>query len=49
MVLSDIHLSTINGEKLTDQQIVTKINNLNPDIVFIPGDIVDERAETLEA
>ena len=47
VMLSDLHLSTINGEKLL-LRIVSKINELNPDIVFIPGDIVDDRAETLK-
>lgn len=46
VVLSDIHLSTINGEKLLSK-IVSKINELNPDVVFIPGDVVDDRAEIL--
>ena len=48
VVLSDLHLSTINGEKLLSQ-IVAKINELKPDVVFIPGDIVDDRAETLKS
>jgi predicted MPP superfamily phosphohydrolase len=48
VVLSDIHLSTINGEKLLSQ-IVDKVNELKPDVVFIPGDIVDDRAETLKS
>jgi len=47
VVLSDLHLSTINGEKLLSK-IVSRINELNPDVVFIPGDFVDERAETLK-
>ncbi len=47
VVLSDLHLSTINGEKLLSK-IVSMINELNPDIVFIPGDFVDDRAETLK-
>jgi uncharacterized protein len=47
VVLSDLHLSTINGEKLLSK-IVVMINELNPDIVFIPGDFVDDRAETLK-
>ena len=47
VVLSDIHLSTINGEKLLSK-IVSTINELNPDVVFIPGDFVDDRAETLK-
>lgn len=47
VVLSDLHLSTINGETWLEK-IVANINKLNPDIVFIPGDFVDERAETLK-
>lgn len=47
VVLSDLHLSVINDEKWLEK-IVSEINKLNPDIVFIPGDFVDERAETLE-
>jgi uncharacterized protein len=46
VVLSDIHLSTINGENLLSK-IVLKINDLKADVVFIPGDFVDERAVTL--
>ncbi len=46
VMLSDIHLSTINGESLLSK-IVEKINSLEPDVVFIPGDIVDDRAKTL--
>jgi predicted MPP superfamily phosphohydrolase len=38
---SDIHLGTIIGRKRFCR-IVDKINNLNPDIVLLPGDIVDE-------
>ena len=48
VVLSDLHLSTINGEKLLSQ-IVAKLNELKTDVVFIPGDIVDDRAETLKS
>ena len=47
VVLSDLHLSVINDEKWLEK-IVMKINGLNPDVVFIPGDFVDERAETLK-
>lgn len=47
VVLSDLHLSILNDEKWLER-IVTNINELNPDVVFIPGDFVDERAETLE-
>jgi uncharacterized protein len=38
---SDIHLGTIIGRGMLDQ-IVGKINSLNPDIVLLPGDIIDE-------
>jgi predicted MPP superfamily phosphohydrolase len=38
---SDIHLGTIIGRGMLDQ-IVAKINALNPDIVLLPGDIIDE-------
>ncbi len=40
-VASDIHLGTIIGRKRIDR-IVEKINSLNPDLVLLPGDIVDE-------
>jgi len=48
VILSDIHLSTINGKKLLSK-IVSRINELNPNVVFIPGDIVDDRAEILRS
>ena len=38
---SDIHLGTIVGRNRFDS-MVEKINGLNPDIVLLPGDIVDE-------
>jgi uncharacterized protein len=38
---SDIHLGTIIGRGMLDQ-IVEKINSLKPDIVLLPGDIIDE-------
>jgi uncharacterized protein len=38
---SDIHLGTIVGRERFNQ-IVKKINELNPDVVLFPGDIVDE-------
>lgn len=46
IMASDIHLSPIDGEKLLIR-IVDKINSLNPDIVLLAGDIVDDRAEIL--
>ncbi len=41
VVASDIHLGTIVGRSRLDR-IISKINDLNPDIVLLPGDIVDE-------
>ena len=38
---SDIHLGSIIGKKRLDS-MVAKINALNPDLVLLPGDIVDE-------
>jgi predicted MPP superfamily phosphohydrolase len=47
VLASDIHLSSIDGEKLLPI-LVDKINSLNPDIILFAGDIVDDRAEVLE-
>ena len=41
VVVSDIHLGNIVGRSRLDS-IVHKINDLNPDVVLMPGDIVDE-------
>jgi hypothetical protein len=41
VVVSDIHLGTIIGKQRFDK-IVGQINSLNPDLVLLPGDIVDE-------
>lgn len=38
---SDIHLGTIVGRKRFDR-IADKINSLKPDVILLPGDIVDE-------
>ena len=46
VMASDLHLSTINNRKFT-QDICRIINSLNPDIVLIPGDIVDDKSEYL--
>lgn len=43
VMASDIHLSPIDGEKLLDR-IVEKMNSLNPDIILLAGDIVDDNA-----
>lgn len=40
-IVSDIHLGTIVGSSRFNR-IVDRINQLNPDIVILPGDIVDE-------
>jgi len=41
VVVSDIHLGNIVSRSRLDS-IVHKINDLNPDVVLMPGDIVDE-------
>ena len=41
VAVSDIHLGTIIGERRL-QSIVDRINALEPDLVLLPGDIVDE-------
>lgn len=40
-MISDIHLGTIVGKKRFDS-IIQKVNKIHPDIVLLPGDIVDE-------
>lgn len=47
VMASDIHLSPIDGERLLTR-IIDKMNSLNPDIVLLAGDIVDDKAEILE-
>lgn len=44
---SDLHLSPIDGERLLTR-IVDKMNSLNPDIILLAGDIVDDKAEILD-
>ena len=44
---SDLHLSPIDGERLLSK-IIDKMNSLNPDIILLSGDIVDDKAEILE-
>jgi predicted MPP superfamily phosphohydrolase len=46
VLISDLHLSTINGEGFV-KSIVDKINSLHPDIIFVAGDLVDDRASVL--
>lgn len=43
-VASDLHLTTMNNEAFLEN-VVNKINSLEPDIILIPGDIVDETEE----
>ena len=43
---ADLHLSTIDGEKLL-RRIVEKINSVNPDIILFAGDVVDDKAVVL--
>ncbi len=38
---SDVHLGTLIGKKKLSQ-LVKKVNTLQPDIILIPGDIIDE-------
>lgn len=40
VMVSDIHISNINDKR--QNKIINNINNLNPDIVFIVGDILDD-------
>lgn len=46
VLISDIHLSTINRDDFAED-IVQKINALHPDIVFVAGDLVDDKAGVL--
>ncbi|MDR3665302.1 MAG: metallophosphoesterase [Ignavibacteriaceae bacterium] len=46
VLISDIHLSSINGNGFAGD-IVQKINELHPDIVFVAGDLVDDKASVL--
>ena len=47
VMASDIHLSPIDGERLL-VKIVDKMNSLNPDIILLAGDIVDDKASVLD-
>jgi len=47
VMASDIHLSPIDGERLL-VKIVDKMNSLNPDIILLAGDIVDDKAKVLD-
>jgi len=41
VLASDIHLGTIIGRKRLEQ-LISRVNALNPDLILLPGDIVDE-------
>lgn len=43
---SDTHISPVNNEKFL-KKVVEKINSLNPDIVLMSGDVMDDKAEIL--
>ena len=47
VMFSDLHLSPVNNELFLNK-IVKKVNALNPDIILLPGDIVDDKAEILK-
>ncbi|MDP2364978.1 MAG: metallophosphoesterase, partial [Ignavibacteria bacterium] len=47
VMASDIHLSPIDGERLLSK-VVDKMNSLNPDIILLAGDIVDDKAKVLD-
>lgn len=44
VVMSDIHLGTMIGNGFFER-VVNKVNHLSPDIIFLPGDILDEDLE----
>jgi hypothetical protein len=47
VMAADLHLSPIDGERLLTK-IIDGMNSLNPDIILLAGDIVDDKAEILE-
>jgi len=46
VMFSDLHLSPINDNDFLEK-IILKVNSLNPDIVLLPGDIVDDKSGIL--
>ena len=46
VLVSDIHLSPMDNKSLLEK-IITKTNELKPDIIFIAGDIVDDKPSVL--
>jgi predicted MPP superfamily phosphohydrolase len=47
VLAADLHLSPIDGERLLTK-IIDGMNSLNPDIILLAGDIVDDKAEILK-
>ena len=47
VMFSDLHLSPVNDETFL-KTIIREVNALNPDIILLPGDIVDDKAEILK-
>src|SRR5690554_365830 len=47
VLVSDFHLTPVNDGKLL-KKIVERINSLNPDIVLMPGDVLDDNIEILK-
>lgn len=46
--ISDLHVGAIIREKQIEN-IVSKVNSLNPDMIFLTGDVADGRANVLDA
>lgn len=46
VMFSDIHLSPMDNEQFL-LKVVNKINQLKPDIIFVPGDLFDDHASVL--
>lgn len=44
---SDLHISVVNNHSFI-KSVVNKINSLNPDLILIGGDLVDEKATLLK-
>jgi len=47
VMASDIHIGTIVGSSWL-KRIIDKINSLSPDMVLLPGDILDQKIEQVE-
>ena len=47
--LSDLHLGTLSGHEEVVDEIVERVNALNPDLIVFTGDLVNYRAEEVDA